>query len=147
MMGLIWVQIVWKGYQQMTMSFLSLTQSWNTSVQLQLFITSKVSNSFDTYQVLTECWAWSGSKLFTRVISRWQRHVKVKRKVKIHWFNFNLSVPLNCQKVWTPIRSRENVGPDLGPNCLKGLSADDNVMFKFNAKLKYIGSTSTWHHL
>ena len=26
--------------------------------------------------------------------------------------------------------------PDLGPNCLKGLSADDNVMSRFNAKLK-----------
>ena len=24
--------------------------------------------------------------------------------------------------------------PDLGPNCLKGLSADDNVMSRFNAK-------------
>ena len=35
--------------------------------------------------------------------------------------------------------SRQNVGPDLGPNCVKGLSADDNVMFNFNAKLKYIG--------
>ena len=35
------------------------------------------------------------------------------------------------------------MGPDLGPNCLKGISADDNVMFKFNAKLKYIGPTST----
>ena len=34
-----------------------------------------------------------------------------------------------------PIRSGQNVGPDLGPNCLKGLSADDNGMF--NAKLKY----------
>ena len=22
----------------------------------------------------------------------------------------------------------KNVGPDLGPNCLKGLSADDNIM-------------------
>ena len=37
--------------------------------------------------------------------------------------------------------------PDLGPNCLKGLSADDNVMSRFNAKLKYIGSTSTSHNL
>ena len=35
------------------------------------------------------------------------------------------------------------MGPGLGPNCLKGLSEDDNVMFKFNAKLKYIGSTLT----
>ena len=35
----------------------------------------------------------------------------------------------------TPIRSRQNVGPDLGPNCLKELSADDNVMLKFYAKL------------
>ena len=39
------------------------------------------------------------------------------------------------------------MGPDLGPNCLKGLSADDNVMLKFNAKLKYIGLTSTCHNL
>ena len=43
--------------------------------------------------------------------------------------------------------SGQNVGPDLGPNFLKGLSADDNVLFKFNAKLKYIGSTSTCHNL
>ena len=40
-----------------------------------------------------------------------------------------------------------DVGPDLGPNCLKGLSADDNVMLRFNAKLKNIGSTSTCHNL
>ena len=40
--------------------------------------------------------------------------------------------------VWTPIRSGQNVGPDLGQNCLKWLSADDNVMKKFNALLKYI---------
>ena len=43
----------------------------------------------------------------------------------------------------TSIRSGQNDGPDLGPNCLKGLSADDNVISRFNAKLKYIGSTST----
>ena len=51
--------------------------------------------------------------------------------------------------------SGQNVGPDLGPNCLKhlspncvkGLSADDNVMFNFNAKLKYICSTLTCHNL
>ena len=30
--------------------------------------------------------------------------------------------------------SRQNVGPDLGQNCLKGLSADDNVISRFNAK-------------
>ena len=36
----------------------------------------------------------------------------------------------------------QNDGPDLGPNCLKGLSTDDNVMLRFNAKLKYISSTS-----
>ena len=42
---------------------------------------------------------------------------------------------------------KQNVGPDLGPNRLKGLSADDNVMLKFNAKLKYIGSTSHCHNL
>ena len=31
------------------------------------------------------------------------------------------------------------MGPDLGLNCLKWLSADDNVMLKFKSKLKYIG--------
>ena len=35
------------------------------------------------------------------------------------------------------------MGSHLGPNCLKGLSANDNVMLKFNAKLQYIGSTAT----
>ena len=68
-------------------------------------------------------------------------------KDKIHRFNLNLSYPLKCQTVLTPIRSGQNVWPDLGPNCLKGLSADDNVMLKFNAKIKYIGSTSTFHNL
>ena len=38
----------------------------------------------------------------------------------------------------TPIRSRQNVRPDLGINSLKWLSADDNVMLKLNAKLKCI---------
>ena len=27
-----------------------------------------------------------------------------------------------------PIKSGQNVWPDLGPNCLKGLSADDNAV-------------------
>ena len=72
---------------------------------------------------------------------------KFYEKVEIHWFNFNFSYPLKCQTVLTPIRSGRNVGPDLGPNCLKGLSADDNVMLKFKSKLKYIGSTSTCHNL
>ena len=56
------------------MSCKSFMHSKNTSVQLQLLITSKVSKSL------------------------------------------------------TPIRSEQKIGPDLGPNFLKGLSADDNVM-------------------
>ena len=58
----------------MTMSCKSLTQSLNISVQLQLVITYKVSNSLDPDKALTE------------------------------------------------------YRPDLGPICLKGLSADDDVM-------------------
>ena len=54
--------------------------------------------------------------------------------MKINRFNFNLSYPIKCQTVWTPIRSEKNVRPDLDPNCLKGLSADDNVMSRFNTK-------------
>ena len=46
-----------------------------------------------------------------------------------------------------PIRSGQNVGPDLGQNCLKWLSADDNVMLKFKSSLKYIGSISNCHNL
>ena len=76
------------------MSGKNLTQSLNTSVQLQLLLTSSVFNSLDPYKVRTDY-----------------------------------------------------VRPDLGRNCLKGLSADDNVMVKFNAKLNYIGSTSTFHNL
>ena len=72
--------------------------------------------------------------------------LRFKAKIK-HWFNSNLSTPLKCQTVWTPIRSGQNVRPDLGPNCLKGLSVDDNDIFKFNTKLKYIGLTSTCHNL
>ena len=81
---------------------------------------------------------WSDSKLFERVISRWQCHVKVERKVKIHQFNFNLSWPLKCQTVWAPIRSGQNVGPDLGQNCLQMLSADDmsDILMQ---KVKYNG--------
>ena len=41
---------------------------------------------------------------------------------------------LKCQTVWIPIRPGQNVGSDLGPNW-KGLSAGDNVMLIFNAKL------------
>ena len=34
------------------------------------------------------------------------------------------------------------MGPDIGPNSLKWLSADDNVIKKFNALLKYISLKS-----
>ena len=40
----------------------------------------------------------------------------------------NYSLTSKASNSLIPIRSRQNVGPDLGPNCLKGLSADDNVM-------------------
>ena len=39
-----------------------------------------------------------------------------------------LVITSKVSKSLTPIRSGQNVGPDLGPNYLKGLSADDNVM-------------------
>ena len=38
-----------------------------------------------------------------------------------------------------PIRPGQNVDPNLGPNCLQRVY---NVMLKFNAKFKYISSTS-----
>ena len=62
--GLIWVQMFWKGYQQMTKSSKGLTQSQNISVQL--VITFKVSNSLDPDKAWTECRSWSWSKLFAK---------------------------------------------------------------------------------
>ena len=47
-------------------------------------------------------------------------------------FQLQLVITSKVSKSLTPIRSGQNVGPDLGPNCLKGLSADDNVMLRFN---------------
>ena len=58
-------------------------------------------------------------------------------------FKLNLSYPLKCLTVWTPIKSGKNVRPDLGLNCLKWLSVDDNDMLKFKSKIKHIGSIST----
>ena len=40
-----------------------------------------------------------------------------------------------------------NIWPDLGPKCLKELSADENVMLRFNANLRYIEPTPTCHNL
>ena len=34
-------------------------------------------------------------------------------------------LPLECQTVWITDQARQNVGPDLCPNCLQRLSADD----------------------
>ena len=39
MLGLIWVKIVLKSYQQMSISYEGLTQSYITSNQLQLVLT------------------------------------------------------------------------------------------------------------
>ena len=36
------------------------------------------------------------------------------------------------------------MGPDLGPNCLKGLSADDHVMKKFHLKVLFERVISRW---
>ena len=98
MSGLIWVNIVWKVYQQMTMSFKSLTHNWNISVHFQLAITSKVSNSLDPYQVRTECPAWSGSKLFESVVSRWQvmSRFNAKKNTSVHLQLVITSKVSNC---------------------------------------------------
>ena len=42
-----------------------------------------------------------------------------------------MSLPLKYQIVLTPNRCGQNVGPDLGPNYLKGLSADESAMLRF----------------
>ena len=58
---------------------------------------------------------------------------------KQHWFNSNLSKPLKCQIVWAPIRPEQSVGPDLGPNRLQMLSADDMSSKVLMQKVKYNG--------
>ena len=54
----------------MTMLCKNLTQSLNISVQLQLAITYKVSNSQDPDKALTEYWPDLGPNCLQRVISR-----------------------------------------------------------------------------
>ena len=46
---------------------------------------------------------------------------------------------MKCQTVWTPIGPEQNVGPDLGPNCLQRLSADDMSCKVLMQKVKYYG--------
>ena len=48
---------------------LKLNETLKYISSTSLVITSKVSNRIDTYQVRTECGAWSRSKLFENVIS------------------------------------------------------------------------------
>ena len=46
---------------------------------------------------------------------------------------------MKCQTVWTLIGPEQNVGPDLGPNCLQRLSADDMSGKVLMQKVKYYG--------
>ena len=107
MSGLIWVQIVWNGYRQITMSHENLTKV-KIQVQLQLVVTSKVPNILNLDKAWTRNWAWSGSKLFERVISRWQCHVQ-NTKLK----NIGLTPTchiLSSAKHSEPDKSGQNVG-------------------------------------
>ena len=54
----------------MTMSCKSLTQSFNLSIQLQLVITYKLSNSLDPDKALTDYRPDLGPNFLQRVISR-----------------------------------------------------------------------------
>ena len=85
----------------MTMLFKILTQSINTLNQLKHVITYNI-------------WSDLGSNNL-KELSADDSHIKVERKVKIHRTNFNLPKPLMS-------------GLKLGPNCLKELSADANVI-------------------
>ena len=72
MSSLIWVQTVYKelSADDNVMSCKSLTQSLNISVQLQLVITYKVSNSLDPDKALTEYRPDLGPNCLQWVISR-----------------------------------------------------------------------------
>ena len=51
-------------------------------------------------------------------------NVMFNAKLKYTSVQLQLVITSKCQTIWTRIRSGQNVGPDLGPNCLKHLSAD-----------------------
>ena len=119
------------------MSSKGLTQGKNTLVQFQLIITSKVSNSLDPYLVRTECRPDLGPNCLKRLSADDNVMLKLNTKLKFICSISTCHILLS-KTVLTPIRSRQNVRPDLGLNCLKWLSAGDNVMLKLNAKLKCI---------
>ena len=45
---------------------------------------------------------------------------------KFHFFEKFFQVFIRVSNSVDPDQARQNVGPDLGPNCLQRLSADDN---------------------
>ena len=44
---------------------------------------------------------------------------------------------------WDPDQGRHSVGPDLGPNCLQRLSADDKIKSDFILNPLYLGNPLT----
>ena len=72
--------------------------------------------------------------------------LRFNAKIK-HWFNSNYVITSKVSNSLDPYQVWTECQPNLGPNCLKGLSADDNVMSKVKSKLKYIGPISTCHKL
>ena len=80
--------------------------------------------------------AWSGSKLLAKAISRW--HLEVK-----HWGN--LFCDANCVLCFFLF-----VRPDLGPNCLQQLPADEGAQWLSGRVLdlrpKGCGFEPHWRH-
>ena len=107
------------------MSCKCLMHCKNISVQLQLVITFKVSNSLDPDNAWTECWALKGSKLFAKGYQQMTMSCKCLRQSLKISVQHQLVITIKVSNSLDPDRRRQNVGPDLGPNCLQSLSADD----------------------
>ena len=109
----------------LTKSCKGLTQNYKPLVQLQLVITSIVSNSLTPIRSGQNVGPDLGPNYLLKWLSADDNVIKrLNAKLKYIGSTSTCHYRLKCQTVWTQIRSGQNVGPDLGPNCLKHLSAD-----------------------
>ena len=112
----------------MTMSCKSLTKSLNISLQLQLVITYKVSNSHEPDKALTEyrpdlgpncLQRVSGSKLFAKGYQQMTMSCKCLTKSLNISVQLQLVITYNVSNSLDPDKALTEYRPDLGPNCLQ----------------------------
>ena len=110
---LIWIQTVCKCYQQTTKVAASKER-----VNI-IHYTQSLTQSLSKRQTVWLCRSWSGSKLFANVISRRQKSPLARKEL------ISFITPKVWRSHYQSVKPFDYVGPDLGPNCLQMLSADD----------------------